>query len=71
MNDKNHAGGLVPPGFANGHLCLSETCLYHYLMSYDGKYIEPHEQTHLFWDDKMQSINWSVGDPILAKRDTK
>ena len=71
LNDKNHAGVLVPPGFANGHLCLSKTCLYHYLMSYDGKYIEPHEQTLLFWDDKRLSINWSVDNPILAKRDTK
>ena len=71
LNDKNHVGVLVPPGYANGHLCLSDTCLYHYLMSYDGDYIEPHEQTLLFWDDERLNINWSIDNPVLAKRDTK
>ena len=69
LNDKNHIGVLVPPGFANGHLCLSETCLYHYMMSYDGDYIEPHEQVVIRWDDKRLDIDWPVVDPILSERD--
>ena len=70
LNDKNHAGILVPPGFANGHLCVSEECLYHYLMSYEGEYIEPHEQKQLFWNDNRLKIDWSTDNPVLAKRDT-
>ena len=70
LNDKNHVGVLVPPGFANGHLCVSDECLYHYLMSYGGGYIEPHEQKQLYWNDKRLNINWSSQHPILAKRDT-
>jgi len=70
LSDKNHKGVLVPPGFANGHLCLSDECLYHYLMSYEGEYIEPHEQRQLFWNDDRLNINWLTREPILAKRDT-
>ena len=70
LNDENHAGVLVPPGFANGHLCISDECLYHYLMSYSGDYIEPHEQKQLFWNDSRLNIDWSTNKPVLAKRDT-
>jgi len=30
ISERNHLSVLVPPGFANGHLCLSEECLFHY-----------------------------------------
>jgi len=71
LNDKNHIGVLVPPGFANGHLCISEECLYHYMMAYEGQYIEPHEQTLLYWDDERLNIDWPTQEPILAKRDKR
>ena len=70
LNDQNHIGVLVPPGFANAHLCVSETCLYHYMMSYEGDYLEPKEQVLLYWNDKRLNIDWPIGKPILAKRDT-
>tara|TARA_R100000005_G_C4922813_1_gene155316 strand:+ start:64 stop:591 length:528 start_codon:yes stop_codon:yes gene_type:complete len=69
LNDENHLGVLVPPGFVNGHLCLSEQCLYHYMMSYEGDYIEPHEQVVLRWDDERLGINWPITNPILSERD--
>ena len=65
LNDKNHIGVLVPPGFVNGHLCLSEECLYYYMMSYDGSYID------IRWDDKRLNIDWPKVDPILSERDKK
>tara|TARA_A100001011_G_scaffold399377_1_gene507718 strand:+ start:5208 stop:5735 length:528 start_codon:yes stop_codon:yes gene_type:complete len=69
LNEENHNGVLVPPGFVNGHLCLSETCLYHYMMSYKGDYIEPHEQVVLTWNDKRLNIPWPTENPTLSKRD--
>jgi len=69
LNSKNHFGVLVPPGFVNGHLCLSDECLFHYMMSYDGEYVEPHEQIVLHWDDDRLNIDWPINNPILAKRD--
>jgi len=71
LNDKNHVGVLVPPGFANGHLCLSETCLYHYMMSYDCKYIEPNEQVVIAWNDNRLGMTWPIDNPIISKRDKK
>ena len=69
LNDKNHYGVLVPPGFANGHLCLSEKCLYHYMMSYEGNYIEPSEQVVIKWNDDRLQIPWPTKNPILSSRD--
>lgn len=71
LNDQNHVGVLVPPGFVNGHLCLSDDCLYHYMMSYGGDYIEPHEQVVIKWDDKRLNIDWSTTNPIISERDKK
>jgi|TARA_Y100000296_G_scaffold47492_1_gene54432 dTDP-4-dehydrorhamnose 3,5-epimerase len=71
LNDENHIGVLVPPGFVNGHLCVSDECLYYYMMSYEGGYIEPHEQVHLYWDDERLNIDWKIKNPILAKRDKR
>ncbi len=69
LSEENHYGVLVPPGFANGHLCLTDRCLYHYMMSYDGKYIEPNEQVVIRWDDQRLKIPWPTKDPILSSRD--
>ena len=69
LSSENHVGVLVPPGFVNGHLCISDACLYHYMMSYDCAYIEPNEQVVLRWDDERLNINWPVTDPILSERD--
>ena len=69
LNDKNHLGVLVPPGFVNGHLCVTDECLYHYMMSYDGDYLEPSEQVVIKWDDERLEIPWPVTNPILSERD--
>ena len=35
---------LIPPNYANGHLCLSEKCLFHYKLSYKGQYFDEKKQ---------------------------
>ena len=69
LSDKNHVGILVPPGFANAHLCISDECLYHYMMSYDGSYVEPHDQVVIQWNDPRLGINWNTKNPVLSARD--
>lgn len=49
---------LVPPGFANGHLCLSKKCLFHYKLSYKGRYSDVNNQHVLKWNDPRIKIKW-------------
>lgn len=60
---------LVPPYFANAHLCLSEICLFHYKWSYKGKYIDAAKQKSYRWNDPKIKIKWPIKKPILSKRD--
>ena len=43
LNDRNHKSILVPENFLNGHLCLSDECVFHYTQSYPKKYIDVEE----------------------------
>ena len=61
---------LVPPYYANGHLCLTKTCIMHYKWSYKGKYIDAKNQKTYKWDDPKFKIKWPIKNPILSKRDT-
>jgi dTDP-4-dehydrorhamnose 3,5-epimerase len=60
---------LVPPYFANAHLCLSKICLFHYKWSYKGKYIDATKQKSYRWNDPKIKIKWPIKKPILSKRD--
>ena len=62
---------LIPPNYANGHLCLSDRCLFHYKLSYKGSYLDAKQQFSLKWDDPKLNINWGIKKPILSKRDKK
>ena len=62
---------LIPPNYANGHLCLSNKCLFHYKLSYKGKYFGPRQQFSLRWNDPKLNINWRIKKPILSNRDKK
>lgn len=68
-NDKNHLSVLIPPNFANGHLCISDTCIFHYMQSYPNKYIDVQDQTTIKWNDKRINIDWPIQNPILSERD--
>jgi dTDP-4-dehydrorhamnose 3,5-epimerase len=70
VTDRNHLSVLVPPGFVNGHLCLSEECLFHYAQSYPSTYVDVNEQDVLKWNDVRLGIDWPTGvKPILSERD--
>jgi dTDP-4-dehydrorhamnose 3,5-epimerase len=60
---------LVPPGYLNGHLVLSEEALFYYKWSYQGEYPDVKDQISANWSDKKININWMIDDPILSDRD--
>jgi dTDP-4-dehydrorhamnose 3,5-epimerase len=60
---------LVPPGFLNGHLILSDKAIFHYKWCYEGEYPDVKDQTSVNWSDPKVGINWLVDNPILSERD--
>lgn len=66
LSDKNRLQVLIPAGFGNGHLVLSETAMFHYKQttSYDRS-----SQFTLKWNDPTLGIWWPVKDPVLSRRD--
>lgn len=66
LSDQNRRQVLVPPNFGNGHLVLSESCIFHYKMS---EYYDPANEIILKWDDPKAGISWPIKNPILSERD--
>jgi len=62
---------LVPPHYANAHLCLSDKCVFHYKWHYKGKYIDTNKQQSYRWNDPKIKIKWPIKKPILSRRDNK
>ena len=61
---------LVPPNFANGHLCLSKKCVFHYKLAYKGRYSDVKNQKTLKWNDKRLKIKWpKTKGIIMSERD--
>lgn len=70
IDSKDNLQILVPPGFANGHLCISKKCLFHYKLSYKGNYSDVKNQKNLKWNDKRLNINWPTKkNLIMSERD--
>ena len=69
LDDKNMKSVLVPPGFINGHLCLSDKCVFHYTQSYPNDYVDWQDQLSVKWNDPMLKIDWPIDNPILYGRD--
>jgi dTDP-4-dehydrorhamnose 3,5-epimerase len=69
LNGINKKSVLVPPGFGNGHLVLSDTAVFFYKWSYDGEYPDVKDQFSLNWKDPRIDISWPIDNPILSKRD--
>ena len=59
----------VPPGYLNGHLCLSEDCVFFYKWSH--YYRGPEGQVTVRYDDTDLEIPWSISQPILSQRDSE
>ena len=58
---------FVPAGCLNGHLCLSEKCIFWYKWTH--KYDGIKSQTTVLWNDKDLKIPWRCEDPVLSDRD--
>ena len=69
INDKNRLQVLIPPNCVNGHLCISDTCLFSYKLTED--YVAIDDQISVKWDDEEFDIFWPVKNPILSYRDSK
>ena len=67
LNDKNRLQVLIPPNCVNGHLCLSDTCLFSYKLTED--YVSIDDQISVKWNDPTINVKWPVKKPILSKRD--
>lgn len=67
INEKNRKQILIPAGCANGHLCLSEKCIFSYKQSqlYSGS----HNQFTVRWNDPKIGVWWPITEPILSVRD--
>jgi len=66
LSDTNRKMILVPPGYGNGHLILTDTAIFHYKQTtvYDRE-----SQFTLKWNDKKLNIFWPISNPILSERD--
>ena len=69
LSQKNRKQILIPPKHLNGYLCLTKECVFHYKLSYRGKYIESKDQFSVNWQDPILNINWPIKKPILSIRD--
>lgn len=65
-NQRNQV--LIPPGFANGHLALTD-CIFHYNLFYKGQYVDTQDQNTVKWNNPQFNIHWPITNPILSKRD--
>lgn len=65
LSEESRLQVLVPPGFANGHLVLTEVATFHYKQS---SYYPTQQFSHR-WDDPAFGIDWPAVAPILSDRD--
>lgn len=67
LSEHNRQQILVPPGFGNGHVVLTETAMFHYKQTteYDRS-----SQFTLLWNDPMLDIWWPIANPITSPRDS-
>lgn len=69
LSDRNRLQILIPPGFGNGHLVLTDEAIFHYKQS---TYYGDFEQFTIKWNDPTLNINWPLPYgtlPIISNRD--
>jgi dTDP-4-dehydrorhamnose 3,5-epimerase len=66
LSFENQIQILIPPKFGNGHLVLSEKCIFHYKQNtqYDRN-----GQFTIKWNDPLYNFKWKEKNPILSERD--
>jgi dTDP-4-dehydrorhamnose 3,5-epimerase len=67
LSDRNRRQVLIPPGFGNGHVVLTESAIFHYKQttSYDRD-----SQFTLRWNDPELNIWWPIREPMTSQRDS-
>jgi dTDP-4-dehydrorhamnose 3,5-epimerase len=66
LSDVNKYQVLIPPGFGNGHICLSDKSIFHYKQT---NYYNPKNQFTIKWNDSNFNIRWPINNPIISLRD--
>ena len=66
LSAENHTQILVPPGFGNGHLVITETAIFHYKQSTE---YERETQFTIAFDDPNFDFWWPYRQPITSVRD--
>ena len=69
LSGKTPQAVYLPKGYLNGHLCLSEECVFFYKWSH--YYNGADAQVSVRYDDEDLNIPWSIDNPILSTRDNK
>ena len=66
LSEANRKQILIPPGFGNGHLVMSDTAIFHYKQTtaYDRS-----SQFTLLWNDPSLGLWWPNNNPITSPRD--
>ena len=60
---------LLPPGYGNAFMVLSDYAVYNYKLSYMGSYNDYDKQFTYKWNNSNININWPNINPILSERD--
>lgn len=68
LSDRSRDQILIPPGFANGHLAL-EDCIFHYMLFYEGDYVDEKNQGTISYDDPRFDIRWPQMPFLVQDRD--
>lgn len=66
LSDVNKMQVLVPPGFGNGHMCMSEKSIFHYKQT---EYYDLNNQFTIKWNDSRFNVWWPIDNPIVSLRD--
>jgi dTDP-4-dehydrorhamnose 3,5-epimerase len=66
LSPKKKLQVLIPPKFGNGHLVLSESCIFHYKQNTE---YNRSGQFTIKWNDPFYNFNWKIKNPILSERD--
>lgn len=66
LSDRNKHQLLIPPGCGNGHLVMSDECVFSYKLD---QYYDRKSQFTIKWNDPTWDIYWPVKHPILSERD--
>ncbi len=68
LSESNCLQILVPAGYGNAHLVMTDWAIYHYSQSQRYKYDDPYQFTYR-WNDPRFKIWWPIDNPILSQRD--